>query len=413
MTTANPSDSNSKSETPFLGLAPYLRMSIAGTDLRPVAEELLAKAQQDMTDADLLMNLATVMLCLGQRDAGLTIQAQALTLKQVYHLRAAAQPAEFRVLMLAVPGDLSANMPLDCLLEGGDIDLDICYISPAAPLTTDLPDHNVLVIGISEADENRAVLSALEPVLAQWPRPVIDPPQHIPATGRTAASRLLQDVPGLLMPPTLHATRDALLEIAAGAVSLTEAFAGCDYPIILRPVGSHAGRGLARIARADDLKAYLDKVDAPEFFLSPFVDYRGDDGSYRKFRIALIDGQAYACHMAVSSDWMIHYVNAGMYEDAHKREEEAAFMEDFETFARRHRPALDAIGQRTRLGYLFIDAAETADGQLLVFEIDHAMVVHAMDPVELFPYKQPHMLKVRAAFRDYVARLSAANPAIS
>jgi hypothetical protein len=103
---------------------------------------------------------------------------------------------------------------------------------------------------------------------------------------------------------------------------------------------------------------------------------------------------------------MIHYVNAGMYEDASKRAEEAAFMEHFDDFAGRHRAALDAIYRRTGLDYLCIDCAETRDGRLFVFEIDHTMVVHAMDPESLFPYKQVHMRKVRDAFRDHLARLT-------
>jgi len=39
-----------------------------------------------------------------------------------------------------------------------------------------------------------------------------------------------------------------------------------------------------------------------------------------------------------------------------------------------------------------------------VFEIDHSMVVHAMDTEDLFPYKQVHMQKVQTAFRDFLLR---------
>jgi hypothetical protein len=96
-----------------------------------------------------------------------------------------------------------------------------------------------------------------------------------------------------------------------------------------------------------------------------------------------------------------------MYEDAAKRAEEAAFMEGFDAFAARHRAALDAIWRRSRLDYVCIDCAETRDGELLVFEIDHAMVAHAMDPAELFPYKQPQMRRVKAAFVGLLRSLAA------
>jgi glutathione synthase/RimK-type ligase-like ATP-grasp enzyme len=292
------------------------------------------------------------------------------------------------------------------LLENCDVELIYYYVTPDNPLALPVPEHDVLFVAICESDANREVLATLEQALAHWPKPVINQPQYIPPTGREAASRLLQDAPGLLIPPTLHVSRSLLLDIAAGKIQIAEQFAGCDVPIIVRPLGSHAGRDLARIENAGELAAYLSKVQEEEFFLSPFIDYSGKDGLFRKFRVVLVDGKPYASHMGISSNWMIHYVNAGMYEDAAKREEEAAFMKHFDEFALRHRAALDAIYQRTKLDYLCIDCAETRDGHLLIFEIDHTMVVHAMDPEQLFPYKQAHMLKVKTAFRDFLFRLT-------
>jgi glutathione synthase/RimK-type ligase-like ATP-grasp enzyme len=379
-------------------------MSIAGTDILPMGQEMLVQAQQSPDDANLWMNLSTVMLCLGQRELGLAIQAQALAMERVYHLPALHQPAKLRLLMLMVPGDLSANTPLDCLLEDSDIDLDFYFVSPDTPLASPIPEHDVAIVGISAADDSRAALTALESALAHWPKPVINAPENIPTTERNTASQLLQNAPGLLIPPTMRASRETLQAIALAEVRVAEIFAGCDFPIILRPEGSHGGRGLEKIDCAGDVSGYLSRVEGAEFFLAPFIDYRNDDGMFRKFRIALIEGVPYACHMAVSSHWMVHYVNADMYEDAARREEEAAFMAGFADFAGRHRQALDAIAQRTGLDYVAVDCAVTHDGQLLVFEIDHAMVVHAMDPVALFPYKQVHMQKVQNAFRDFLLR---------
>jgi glutathione synthase/RimK-type ligase-like ATP-grasp enzyme len=405
MTSIQPPESNNP-ETPFLGLAPFLRLNIAGTDLRTLGQETLEQAGQNATDSALWMNLSVLMQCLGQREVGLSIQSLALEQQRIYRLAASQQPARVRLLMLCVPGDISANTPLDCLLEDCDVDLIYYYVSPDTPLDLPIPEHDALFVAICESDENRNILSWLANALAQWPKPVINKPQYIPPTGREAASRLLQDAPGLLIPPTLHVPRALLQDIAAGKIQLAEQFAGCDVPIIVRPVGSHAGRDLARIENIDELGAYLARVKDDFFFLSPFIDYSGKDGLFRKFRVALVDGKPFACHMGVSSDWMIHYVNAGMYEDAQKREEEAAFMEHFDDFTQRHRAALDAIYQRTCLDYVLIDCAETQDGHLLIFEIDHTMVVHAMDPEELFPYKQVHMQKVKTAFRDMLSRLT-------
>ncbi|MFZ3018720.1 MAG: hypothetical protein WA056_09725 [Gallionella sp.] len=395
------------SETPFRGIAPFLRMSIAGADLQTIAQELLEKAKNNADDANLWMNLSIAMQCLGQRDLGLSIQSQALAMKRIYHIPATEQPARFRLLMLMIAGDLSANTPLECLLENGDIDLILYYVSPDDPLAQPIPEHDALIVAIGKVDDKRDLIESLAQTLAQWPRPVINAPRHILATERSVASMRLKDAPGVLIPPTLHVSRSALLEIEVGDTSLSDLSGGFDFPVILRPVGSQAGRDLARIDGTAEILPYLAKVDEENFFLSRFVDYSGTDGLFRKFRIALIDGAAYACHMAVSSHWMVHYVNAGMYEDARKREEEASFMANFDDFVHRHRVALDAIHRRIGLDYFFIDCAETRDGQLQIFETDHVMVVHAMDPEDMFPYKQVHIQKVQQAFRDYLFRLTA------
>jgi glutathione synthase/RimK-type ligase-like ATP-grasp enzyme len=393
-------------ETPFLGLAPFLRASVGGVDLRPLGQEMLEQARQNPADAALWMNISVAVQCFGQREVGLDIQALALQQQRIYRLAAATQPARVRLLLLSVPGDISANTPLDCLLEDCAVDLIYYYVTPGNPLALPVPEHDALFVAICESDENREALTALEHMLVHWPKPVINQPKYIRPTGREAASRLLQDAPGLFIPPTLHAPRSLLQDIAAGKVMLTEQYAGCDVPIIVRPVGSHAGHDLARIGNASELSAYLARVQDEQFFISPFIDYSGRDGLFRKYRVILVDGKPYACHMGVSSNWMIHYVNAGMYEDAHKREEEKEFMEHFGDFAQRHRAALDAIYQRTHLDYVCIDCAETQDSQLLIFEVDHTMVVHAMDPEDLFPYKQVHMEKVKIAFLDFLFRLT-------
>ena len=404
------STSPNPTETPYLGLAPFLRMSIAGLDIQRLGQDMLAQTHDHPEDAHLWMNLSILMQCLCQRELGLAMQAQALTLQRTYHLTAADQPARCRLLMLMQAGDLAANTPLECLLENSDIDLDLYYLTPGDPFAVPLPAHDVLMVAMSESEENHDLLQALDRLLCEWPHPVVNAARHIAVVGRDVASALLLNAPGVLMPPTLRGSRAVLQAIAAGDSTLSDEFEGCDFPIILRPVGSQAGRDLEKITSPADVASYLSRVDAQDIYVSRFIDYSGPDGRFRKIRVALIDGVPFVCHMAVSSNWMVHYVNAGMYEEAWKREEELAFMEDFENFVERHRDALTAIYQRTHLDYLCIDCAQTPDGKLLVFEIDHAMVVHAMDLEAQFPYKQVHMLKVKNAFRDYLFRLSAAQP---
>ncbi len=374
----------------YLGLAPFLRASIAGVDLRPVTQQLLEALAQNSANANLLMNLSLAAQCLGQQEVGLTFQHEALALQRSYTVAASQQPARLRLLVLVTEGSMQSNTPLECLLEVSDIELVFHYLMPAdaneTGLLANLPAHDLLFVGISESDANRALLQALERLLANWPQPVLNAPQYLPHTGREQASRLLQGVPHLLAPATRRVSRADLVAVPM------------DFPLILRPVGSQAGADLQRVDSASAVAHYLAHLEDTEFFVAPFIDYSDARGLFRKIRIAFIAGETFVCHMAVSSHWMVHYVNAGMYEEPWKREEEARFMDDFAQFVARHRQALQAIAERMQLDYLVMDCAETQAGELLLFEIDHGGVVHAMDVASLFPYKNAHIDRAKQAF---------------
>ena len=68
-------------------------------------------------------------------------------------------------------------------------------------------------------------------------------------------------------------------------------------------------------------------------------------------------------------------------------------------FAVRHARALSAIADWVALDYLPFNCGATRDGKLLVFELGTKVIVHAMDPPDIFPYKQPQMEKAFGVFQ--------------
>jgi phosphoserine aminotransferase len=389
----------------YLGLAPFLRASIAGKDLRLTTTHLLQRLAENHRNPKLLMNLSIAAQCLNQEELGLEFQREALSMEQTYILPARVQPARIRLLMLVTQGTIQSNTPLECLLEETDVELVFHYVSAGENMLASVPEHDLLFVGISDSDANRSLLQVLGEQLHDWPKPVLNAPQYLHLTGRDVASHLLQDIPHLRAPVTQRVTRAQLDALALGQSALADLASGSDYPLILRPVGSQAGQNLRKIACAEDIGAYLMEVPDAAFFLAPFIDYSDAQGQFRKIRVALIDGEPFVCHMAVSSNWMVHYVNAGMYEDAWKRREEAEFMNGFQGFVQKHKAALNAISARMKLEYLVMDCAETRSGDLLLFEIDHGGVVHAMDVESIFPYKNAHINKAQQAFRALLRRL--------
>lgn len=386
------------------GLARLAARGFRGEDLEPLARALAARAAADPADAAAMLDLGLVQELRHRPEEGLAWQARALALGRVFRI-SPARPATLRLLMFVAPGEIMANVPVQFLLEGSDIRLDLLFLGAGEPLPTGVPDHDVALVGIGESDASRALLESLPAALAAWPRPVLLDPLRVVALGRDRLWRLLAGAPGVAIPPTVRLDTQALADLARGRLPLQGLLPGAGYPLIVRPVGSHAGKGLAKVDGAADLGAYLEGAGPGSFYLSAFVDYRGPDGLFRKYRVAMVEGRPFLCHMALAPHWMIHYLNAGMLEHpARRAEEQEAFLGFDEGFARRHRTALAGLHQRVGLEYCALDCAETPDGRLLIFEADTAMVVHDMDPPDLFPYKGPQMARVFRAFRDLLRR---------
>ena len=384
---------------PLIGAAVLMRCAFYRADLRPVGARLLARAQAHPDDANAWLDASFVLQLLGQRAAGLEVQRHALAIRPLYALPAPARAPTLNLLVLMGPGDFMANTPVEFLLQTSGIAAQVQYVTPDLPLPDQVPDHDVLFVAIAQCDANGPLLRDVAQMLAGWPRPVVNRPERIAHLSRDGACATLDGTVGTLVPRTVRMDREMALQ-------LTDA----TFPLIVRPVDSHAGTDLRKVDDAAALRDYVATHPAGEFYLAPFVDYSGPDGQFRKYRIVLVDGKPFICHMAISSHWMVHYLNAGMDDSAGKRAEEAAGMAGFDAgFARRHAAALAEIDARIGLPWLGIDCAETRDGRLLVFEVDNAMVVHAMDDPGRYPYKQPVMDRVFGAFESMVHR--AANAA--
>jgi hypothetical protein len=387
-----------------IGLARLSKLAFDGCDFAPLVEELSARALAVPPDPAALMDLSTIAQLTGRRDDRVMLQMGALSIQRIYR-QPSAQDG-LRLLAFMAPGDFLANTPLEFMLQDANVTLDMVYAVPGWPLPQPLPAHDVAIVAATELADNGAVLDQLAMLLPTWPRPVLNAPERIARLTRDGAWALLHAVPGVVYPANVRIGRAPLAALGSDATNMAEVI-GFDFPMIVRPVDSHAGHGLALVTEPSAIGAYLNDHAACEFFIAPFVDYRSADGFYRKYRVAIIDGRPYACHMAMSRHWMIHYLNAGMMESAEKRAEEARFMAEFDRdFAPRHGAALAGLADRIGLDYVTMDCAETRDGRLLVFEVGNGMIVHAMDPPALFPYKAPQMRKVFAAFEAMLRNAS-------
>ncbi len=333
-----------------------------------------------------------------RRDEALALQRAALDHGPLYRVAGPAPGGrQVRMLALVAPGDLMVNTPLDFITGHADIRLDLLYLLPDRALPDAVPDHDVAFFAVSEADAPEH--DRLCRLFRAWPRPALNDPASLGVLSRDALARRLAGIAGVCSPDAIVASRE---EVVSGV--LPEG----GFPMLIRPLHSHAGSGLALVRDAAALRDYLVLQGGPAFVLTEFVDYRAADGRFRKYRVAFIERRAWLCHMAVSSHWMVHYLNAGMAASAEKRAEEARAMAEFDDgFARRHGPALAAVAAALGFDHCSIDCGETPDGRLLVFEADIAAIIHLLDSPALHPYKPPQMRRVFDAFAAMARRVAA------
>lgn len=388
-----------------IGLAKLTRMAEAKKDIRPLWQRLIARLLDGTIEPGEGLDLSLIAQLLGDKEAGLAIQQAILASHQLFLLPCEARPPRLRVLALAAATDMGSNTPIEFLIEGSGIELTTLYVIPEIDWPDRLPDHDVVIVIASDSEDCRGALQKIAHFTANWPRPLLNPPRSIGNLDRDKLHGLLGGIQGLEIPATAGVTREQLLKLSQSTLAPCDIAADLVFPLIVRPQGSHAGAGLAKIDAPAAIERYLGEHSQEAFFISRFVDYSSSDGLFRKYRIVFVDGTPYACHLAIAERWDIWYINAGMSASASKRAEEETFMRTFDSgFARRHRVALSALAGRLGLDYFTIDCAETKQGSLLIFEADNTAIVHDLDPPDIFPYKVPQMQKVFAAFAAMLHR---------
>jgi hypothetical protein len=228
----------------------------------------------------------------------------------------------------------------------------------------------------------------------------LNDPARIAGTARPALAATLSGVAGCSVAAAARVDAARLRELPDTA----EGVAGIVFPLLVRPVDGHGGRDLVRAADAATVRAHVAATAGTAYDVSAFVDYRNGDGFYRKYRVMFVDGVAFPYHAAIDERWMIHYHRAPMAEHAWMRAEEERFLADPAAVFPGWTTTMPAIAAAIGLDYAGIDCTRLADGTVLVFEADAAMLVHGNDPPGRFGYKRPAVDRIATALGDLLER---------
>jgi Tfp pilus assembly protein PilF/glutathione synthase/RimK-type ligase-like ATP-grasp enzyme len=306
------------------------------------------------------------------------------------------EPVRVLLLCSAVGGTVSTSQFLD-----ERIFLTTTVVVELFDPATSLPAHHVAFNAIGDADRCGVALLRAAEILRQTNAPIVNAPEAVMATSRLANAARLGTLAGVLAP--------RMQLISSRNITTSTEFT---YPVLLRAPGFHTGRFFVKVDRLEDLEQALRTLPEGDLLAIEYLDGRGTDGKYRKFRVMSVDGELYPLHLAISNDWKVHYGTAQMTQAEH-REEEARFLEDLPAFVGPNViGALRAIAQTLGLQYAGIDFGIDAAGNLLLYEANATMTVVVPERHDTATYRRLPAERIILAAMKMLARLAASGAGV-
>jgi hypothetical protein len=264
----------------------------------------------------------------------------------------------------------------------------------------------VLVNAICEPLTQRGALAQLARLEQETRLPTLNPARVIASTTRPDMSRRVGGTEGVRAP---HCT---LFEEGAGTLAEHVASAGHRYPVLLRPAGSHGSTGLVRAADETDVAAAARAVGTCT--VTDFVDFRSEDGLWRKHRLVYAGGRLFRRHLLVDEQWNV------VGDSRYFMHERGLFEEEKAWLARPVTPATEpACGrileqfEAMELDFGVIDYAVLPDGELVIFELNACVQLTGTIPEQYRPqigYIEDNNDEILEALMDRVRSRAAGGP---
>jgi hypothetical protein len=303
--------------------------------------------------------------------------------------------APLRVLLIvSVRG---GNTPTNLLLDDRIFAVTALYAEhhdPARPL----PAHDIVFNAVGDADLCVGAFEKIGRIVPGTGAPVINRPEAVAGSGRSANSRRLSKLASVVVPRTIELPRGVVEGPLAASVLAGH---GMGFPLLLRSPGFHTGQNFLRLESADEMASAVRQLPGDTLLAIERLDAAGADGLFRKYRVMIIDGALYPLHLAISRNWKVHYFTSDMANDPAFREEERRFLANMDgVLGSQAVHGLGQIGEIMGLDYGGIDFAVSRDGRILLFEANATMAIVPAPPEPMWDYRRPFIARAIDAVRQ-------------
>ena len=355
-------------------------------------------------DSESLNWIGALKQMLGDDEGAHAAYTESARVQPLIRRPAAKQPAEFRILALYAP--FGGNTPTEYLFQDTFFDIDTLSLLASRKYDTAQLGRGVSIVVnlISDADLTETLLPVAADLVDRFALPIVNDPRKVQVTTRDAIASLLAGIPACRVPKALRLKAGA--ERSQDALERQLPFSSA---VLARPVGTHGGDDFEKIEDFAALSVFLSQRPDHDHYLIEYIDYGSADGHFRKYRLMFVGDQILPYHLCIGRDWKLHHINTDMAYHPWMQQEEEAFLNDpAAVFGPAQMKALQAIRERVGLDYFGIDCGLDAWGNLVVFEVNASMLVHARN--EGFLYKDPAVRRIKLAFDAMLRRL--AKPAL-
>jgi hypothetical protein len=245
---------------------------------------------------------------------------------------------------------------------------------------------------VTDPDQHPQTLERLRKLLRGHRGRVINRPEAVLRTTRDQVARRLAGVAGLRAPKVIRQHNPK-----PGAASAAARRAGLEFPLIVRLAGTHTGKIVGVVNGTDELDAAC--AGPGDFLLIEFVDFRSEDGLYRKYRLWSFGGTTIFRHMIATDSWNVHVKERENFMAGRPEliEEERRLMERTDgAFPGIVHDVFAAVQERMGLDFFGMDFGIDRQGEVVLFEANATMSFFPLGRPPLFNY----LAKLRTPAQD-------------